>query len=241
MLSSEEKPCSTATLKTELLSLYGPRDEDAFKKALALRLGSGTPSALGKKLIHVICPGVTPMEGCHCARMIYGFWEAQMSSAIKTKIAGKSFNKDTYKDLFKEADEAWRANGGATQVPAVVAAVSAPSPSDVSTPPQVAAVRGAGRGNFRGGRGNRGNRGGNNTGRGANNQNQSQNNSNSSSNTSSNKNNKQGGQKSHQKGPRHSPDVPDDACARHWKEGRGATYCSDPLVCSWVNVITPRN
>ena len=37
-------------LKAEILQLYGPREEDAFKKAMALRL-TGKPSALGKKLI----------------------------------------------------------------------------------------------------------------------------------------------------------------------------------------------
>ena len=37
-------------LKQEILSLYGPKQEDAFKKAMALRL-TGKPSALGKKLV----------------------------------------------------------------------------------------------------------------------------------------------------------------------------------------------
>ena len=36
-------------LKDEILNLFGPRDEDAFKKAIALRL-TGKPSGLGKKL-----------------------------------------------------------------------------------------------------------------------------------------------------------------------------------------------
>ena len=61
-------------LKTEIVSLFGPREEDAFKKAMALRIGSGRPSAFGKKLIHAICPGAKPFDGCHCAKMVYGFW-----------------------------------------------------------------------------------------------------------------------------------------------------------------------
>ena len=92
---------------------------------------------------------------------------------------------------------------------------------------QVAAMqRGGGRGgraarNFRGGgRGQRGGRYNNNQGQ-RNNQNQST------------------GPKPHQKGPKASPDVPSSACARHWKEGKNATYCSDPLVCEWVNFVKP--
>ena len=89
--------------------------------------------------------------------MIYGFWEAQLGAPIKTKLAGMKFNKDTYKEMFKLADEAWLANGGGPPTPAVVAAVAAPNadPTTSDPAPQVAAIRGAGRGN-RGGRGGRG-------------------------------------------------------------------------------------
>ena len=63
-------------VKTEILQLYGPKDEDAFSKAIALRL-TDRPSALAKKLIHILCPGTTPFQGCHCAKIVYGFWHAQ--------------------------------------------------------------------------------------------------------------------------------------------------------------------
>ena len=59
----------------------------------------------------------------HCARIVYGFWVAQLSAPIKTALTGLKFNADTYKDMFKKADEAYLANGGATSIPAVVAAV----------------------------------------------------------------------------------------------------------------------
>ena len=234
-------PAIYKKLKTELLDLYGPRDEDVFKKAIALRLGNDRPSALGKRLIHIICPGAKPMDGCHCSKIIFGFWEAQMPPSIKISLADKKFTKDTYSEIFKHADKVWEKNGGAA-APAVVAATAVqatgqnPSPSPDSA--QVAAVS---RGGARGGRGNRGGRGGRGGGgRGANNSN-----SNSSSNTSNRQNQSSSsgqtqGQKPHQRGPRHSPDVPDSACARHWKEGRNATYCSDPLVCGWVHIIAPR-
>ena len=98
-------------LKTEIISLFGPREEDAFKKAMALRIGTGRPSAFGKKLIHAICPGAKPFENCHCARMVFGFWEAQLSPPIKSALAGQSFNKDTYSAIFKLADQVFMANG----------------------------------------------------------------------------------------------------------------------------------
>ena len=232
------------TLKSEIIQLFGERDEDAFKKALALKL-TGRPSALGKKLTHIICPGVKPFDGCHCARMVYGFWESNLTPPIKTKIAGKRFNKDTYQELFKLADEAWLANGGVDRPPAVVAAVPPPSQAAAVEPavqgdaPQVAAV--APRGG-RGGRGGRGQRGGNRGGRGSYNNSNNSNRQNSNSNQNNQNNSNSSDNKSHQKGPKH-PDLPNKAswaCAQHWKKGRGAPYCSDPLVCQWVNVVAPR-
>ena len=232
------------TLKEEILSLFGSKDEDAFKKAMALRL-TGNPSALGKKLLHIICPGAKPLHGCHCAKMVFGFWHAQLSSAIKSRLAGMKFNKDTYAEMFKLADEVHQANGG-NPSPSVVAAVAPSTAQQNAEPtadtPQVAAFQ---RGGGRGGRGNRGGRGG--RGRGGNSNsgansstssyNQNQNQGQNSSNNNSNQN-----QKPHQRGQKH-PDLPKNAgwaCAQHWKKGKSAPYCSDPLVCQWVNVVAPR-
>ena len=234
-------------LKDEIISLYGPKEEDAFQKAMALKM-TGTPSSFGKKLTHILCPGAKPFTTCHCARIVYGIWVAQLGPSIKSHLAGLKFNKDTYQDLFKKADEVFHANGGA-RAPAVVAAVSSPSPSSSlssqsqssqsaqssADTPQVAAFqRGGGRG--RGGRGRGRGRGGSTNNQNNSNQNQSR--QENSSNSSQN----QQGQKAHQKGQKH-PDLPASAgwaCAQHWKKGKGAPYCSDPLVCQWVNVVAPR-
>ena len=220
-------------VKTEILQLYGSRDEDTFKKAIALRM-TGKPSAFGKKLLHIICPGTKPLVSCHCARIVYGFWEAQLSAPIKTVLTGQKFTAQTYQELFKLADGAWLANGGQTSAPAVVAAVSS-APADSIPPtvdaPQVAAVNQRGRGRGRGQ--NRG------RGRGRGNTYNSRGNT-SSVNTSNN--NTTSSTKPHQKGPKH-PDLPAVAgwaCAQHWKKGRGAPYCSDPLVCEWVQIVAPR-
>ena len=60
-------------LKTEILNLYGEREEEAYAKASALTLAScGKPSALGKRLVHLLCPGAKPFEGCHCAKIVFG-------------------------------------------------------------------------------------------------------------------------------------------------------------------------
>ena len=213
-------------LKTEIISLYGPKDEDAFQKAMALKM-TGTPSSFGKRLTHILCPGSKPFSTCHCARIVYGIWVAQLGPAIKSHLAGLKFNKDTYQDLFKKADEVFHANGG-SRSPAVVAAVSAPTPASSSATPPVSAAnsssdtpqiaafqRGGGRG-----RGNSNSGTYNNT-----------NSSNSSAGSASTTNS--ANTKPHQKGPKH-PDLPSSAgwaCAQHWKKGRGAPYCSDPLVC----------
>ena len=234
-------------LKTEIIALYGSKDEDAYQKAKALKLGTGRPSALGKKLVHALCPGTKPFTTCHCARIVYGFWIEQMSPQIKTKLAGQKFTKDTYKEMFKLADDAWEANGGTPAQPAVIAAIAAPPPVQVQTTssedaPQVAAFRqqqGRGRGG-RGGRGNRGGRGGN---RGGGNSSYSSSSSSSGSGGgAAGGSNQNANAKPHQKGPKH-PDLPSSAgwaCAQHWKKGRSAPYCSDPTVCQWNNVYVPR-
>lgn len=243
-------------VKKEILSLFGPRDEEAFQKAIALRL-TGKPSALGKQLLHLICPGAKPFDSCHCAKIVFGFWHAQLTVPIKSSLAGQSFNKDTYHAMFKLADEVWVANGGtAAATPPVVAAVTATPPttttppSDSSSAPQIAVAARGGRGNwrgygrdrgdFRGGRGAPRGRGNSSSNYNQNNTNNQQNNNNqgqSQQNSGNASNNKP-----HQRGQKHS-DLPRDAswaCAQHWKKGCQAPYCSDPLVCQWVNVVAPR-
>ena len=207
---------------------------------------TGRPSAFGKKLIHILCPGSKPMESCHCARFIYGMFDAQLTPPIKSALAAArlKFDHTTYKEFFKIADEAWLANGGSDTPSAVVAAVAEPSAPTPSTDGAAAAqVAAATRGNSRG-RGNRGFRGGRGRGTfrgGQNNQSQNQNQQNQrQNNNSNNQNSSSYNPKPHQRGPRHPDGPPDSSCSRHWSQGRSATYCSDPLVCGWSNIIAPR-
>ena len=225
---TEQGPHIYKDLKAEIVQLYGPKPEEAFKKAMALKM-TGKPSAFGKQLLHIICPGSKPLDGCHCDKMVFGFWDAQLSPAIRTKLAGMTFDKNTYQNMFKIADQAFLANGGHVATPAVVGAVSTP-PQDETLQVAAAATRGGARG--RGGRG----RGG--RGRG----NNSSANSTASGSASASSGSSGTTSKPHQKGTKHS-DLPSSAgwaCAQHWKKGRQAPYCSDPLVCKWVNIVAPR-
>ena len=231
-LKQQEAGAIYKRVKTEIIQLYGPRDEEAFQKALALRL-TGKPSALAKKIIHLICPGSTPLDGCHCAKTIFGMWHAQLPQPIRNKLAGQKFNKDTYQDMLKQADEVWISEGGTAPQAPVVGAVTVPA-----TPAEqpVAAVAAVGRGQPSNRRGNNSSRGRGGRGRGPGNSNNNRQNQNNT--TSTNSSSYQ--PKPHQKGPRHSDSPPDQSCSQHWSKGRSATYCTDPLNCPWVKIIAPR-
>ena len=110
-------------IKKELLSIYGKKDEQALNKAAARRLTS-RPSALGKTLIHDICPDAKPFSKCHCARVVWWFFINQMPQVVKTSLADKEFNKDTYKAVFELADKVYASNRLGPDSPAVVATVS---------------------------------------------------------------------------------------------------------------------
>ena len=96
-------------LKLEILSIYGKKPQDAFTRAFNRTL-EGRPSALGKLLIHDICPGSKPMQGCHCAPMVWGFWHRCLPQSIRVALADKPFDATTYKDVFSHADKVWIAN-----------------------------------------------------------------------------------------------------------------------------------
>ena len=162
-------------------------------------------------------------------------WFSKLSASEKAAILNTKFSYNTYNDIFDLADKAW-VNAGSGAAPPVVAATksskSASNPSEgTPEPDQVSAV--SARGTFRG-RNNRGFRGGG-RGRGTGRGGQQNNNSSNQNQTQSQ------GQKPHQRGPRHPDGPPDSSCSRHWSQGKGATYCSDPLVCGWANFITPRS
>ena len=161
-----------------------------------------------------------------------------MSSAIRARIAGCTFNKQNFNEILALADEVYFSNSAAASVNAVSIAALQPDldetqPAMPYPQPEVAAFgRGGrgGRGGFRGGRGFRGNRG--NRGGGGSAQGGNSNNSNPSSST----------QPRSYKGPKH-PDLPNGAwtgCQMHHRWGRSAHFCSEPSTCPWKDVFTPK-
>ena len=184
---------------------------------------TGRPSALGKQLLHDICPAPKPLQGCHCAPMVWGFWVDKLPQSIKIQLADKVFNANTYNEIFTHADEVWEADGGSTAAePAVVATTTTSTATD-----QVAAVA-RGRGNR--GRANRArgqNRGRGRGGRGGQNGN-SQTTTPASTTAFVNT------------GPRHSDLPPPSCCSEHWRRGSSATFCYSPLDCPWKDRIVPR-
>ena len=214
-------------LKHEILQIYGKKQQDAFARAFSRKL-EGRPSALGKLLIHDICPAPKPLTGCHCAPMVWGFWHRQLPQSCKDKLAGKTFDSTTYKQLFIEADDVWASNGGvANAEPAVVAAVQQPQQPQALTPQVAAATfRGRGRGNRARGRGaTRGNQGGGRGGRTTPTP--------TTPTTSSDK-------PQWNPATRHADQPPIGVCSEHWRSGSQAKWCYSPLDCPWVNRIVPR-
>ena len=168
------------------------------------------------------------LDGCCCARWVFGLWHRQLPTAVKQAVSQHTFNKDTAKTVMELADKVFDSTRPAQAVAAVtaqVAAVSVPQPpqTPASTEPEwpsdeqiatfapeVAAIykimKSGGRGRGRGQNqqtSNFGTRGGGRGGRG----------------------NGRGGRGGGQtwskdnprwKGPRHSDLPPFGACRKHW-------------------------
>ena len=202
-------------IKTELLEIYGQKDEDACEKASKMTLTT-RPSALGKQLIHAICPGAKPFANCHCARVVWWFFIKQMPQVVKTALAKERFNKDTYTAIFKHADDVYASN---RDLPAVVAAVSLDETQPAIPYPVEAATfkpaRGGRGGGARGGssRGGRGGRGGSQP---------SVPTSNSTEKSEKDKN------------------LPPNLCSIHKKFQKEAYHCRNPFVCPYAKFIKSR-
>ena len=227
------------TLKLELLKLYAPKPEAAFKTALSRQL-TDTPSSLAKQIIDDICICDEPLQSPCCQRVVWGMWSAKLPENILHRLTGQKFTKDNYKNMLELADEVYYTNQNNSS-PASAMSVSAASGSNNATPsnslnetqPAIPyAVNAATRGNRGGGRGQRGGRGRGGRGRGGagrGNNNQNQN---------SNSNQNQSNSTSKWPTPKHA-DVPNsikELCFNHHTYGRGAYHCTDPLTCNWASI-----
>ena len=249
-------------LKSEITQIFGQPPEADFERAMS-RVLSGKPSQLGRAIVNDICPD--KLVGCHCAKTIYAIWKRQLGTNIKEGISHMEFNSDTYKSVFKRADEIFQSNRPVQPATALTVAAMAKSPTPHVTPhnpspldaafhsawnPEaegaeaavaaatvaaMAYVRGRGRGTWRG-RGGRGqSRGSGGRGNGRGALNNS-NNSQPQNNTTPQRD----------KHPRHKtlrhPDLPPfQSCWRHWTHGKSAYHCQEPSTCPWKDVWIPKS
>ena len=181
---------------------------------------TGLPSQLGHQIINDVCKKATKLDGCCCPSAVQALWSLQLPVNVRAHISNLDFTKETYKNVFENADQVYLSS---KQV--AIAAVATPaadlnettSAFDPQNQPQVAAVsRGGNRGSRRGGRGGTARRG---SGRGG----QSQ--------------AAQGGGKNRK---RHSSNPPEQCCDRHYSHGAEAWYCLAPHTCPWKDRCTPR-
>ena len=219
-------------VKTEIIRIYAPKPQDSYAKALT-RTMVGLPSQLGYQIVNDICKKPKKLEGCCCAQAALAIWSLQLPVNIRAHISDKEFSSETYKDVFEAADKVFNS---ARQVS--IAAVSADlnETQPAFTPqnqPQVAAIRGGGRG-----RGNRGGRGRGNRGGGQ--SSQSGTSTGGQSNKPQNQNQGQGQGQGQSRGPRHASNPPESCCSRHYRHGADAWFCLAPLTCPWVNKVAAR-
>ena len=134
-------------VKTELLRIHAPKEEETYKKALT-RVLVGLPSQLGQVLINDVCKKPVKLEGCCCSRAVWTLWNIQLPLQVRSQIADEVFNHSTYMEVFKKADKVYLSTK-TTEMSAGVAAIVRPSV------PEVAAFKPKNKGGNQGG-GNQG-------------------------------------------------------------------------------------
>ena len=214
-------------LKTEIISIFGPKPEEAMDRALS-RVLTGKPSTLARQLVSDIC--TRKLECVDCPRIVLSLWKRQLPGAVRAGIAHCQFTKQTFKEVCQLADKIFDSQvaSGTVAATTVTQNLNETQPAITYPVPEVAAVSRGGRGG-RGGRGYRGGRGGY-RGRGG------------GSNPSQTQTQQQPGQGA-RRGPKH-PDLPDGewkGCNMHFKWGKSSHFCSEPLTCPWKNVIAPKS
>ena len=218
-------------LKSEIMRIFGPKPTKAIDRALTRTL-TGKPSILARALVNDINKKFD-CESCHA--VVQTLWTRQLPSAVRAGIAHMAFNKETFNAVTQLADDIFETQSAAVNAMSVAAvsqdAFNETQPGLQYPVPEVAAFgRGGsgrgGRGRGRG-RGGRGNRGGSST-RGG---------SAPATNTPA-----PSQSQARYKGPKH-PDLPQGewtGCQLHYKWGRSAHFCAEPLTCPWKNIFTPK-
>ena len=184
-----------------------------------------------------ICKKPKKFDGCCCAQAALAIWSLQLPVNIRAHISDREFTRETYKDVFEAADKVFNSTRQVSV--AAVSAVDLDETLAAFTPqnqPQVAAIRGGGRG----GRGNRVGRGRNNRGGGQSSQSGTSTGGQSSKPQNQNQGQGQGQGQGQSRGPRHASNPPESCCSRHYRHGADAWFCLAPLTCPWVNKVAAR-
>ena len=219
-------------IKTEIIRIYAPKPQDAYKRALS-RTMTGLPSQLGHQLVNDVCKKVDKFKDCCCTSHVQALWSMQLPVSTRAHVSDMDFNKDTYKKVFESADRVFLSSRQVS-VAAVAAAPdldeTLPAFHQQNQPVQTAAIKQK--------KNNRNNRGGGGGGGGGNNQNgsaaggQKPNKGQDAATDSSNSSN-------NSRGTRY-PGAPSGCCSRHARHGPDAWYCLAPLTCPWVKKCSPR-
>ena len=197
-------------IKTEILRLYAPEEEETYKKALG-RVLVGLPSQLGQQLVNDLCDKPVKLScGC-CAKAVKTLWTLQLPNSVKGHIANMRFDKDTYNDVFKAADKVFLSTKTAEMAPSVAAIVNVPQ--DSTTAPELAAV----------GQWKQKNQKGKGKGQG---QQKGQ--------------NQNSGQSKPDTRKRHSSNPPSSCCDNHYKFADQAWFCLAPITCPYVNKVVAK-
>ena len=205
-------------IKAELLELFGDKPEDAYMRAKS-RVMTGKPSQLGKLLMDDLTDGDITCD--NCAKIVWGMFRESLPIVVRNHIAELPFTKETYKSVFKKADQVWDSNRASEPNLRQVSAVQA---APVQSQQEVAAVQ-------KGQSGKNQNRG-----RGQGNQNRGQ-----SQGSQKGQNQSQNGQGNKNQNSQTKPDktklINDEGlCKIHAKWKKEANFCAAPWGCKMKNV-----
>ena len=176
------------------------------------------PSDLARGLIGDMCQ--RELDCPCCPGNVMALWRRQLPDHVRAGIARRTLTKDTYEETLELADDIFASRSAGNPTVAAVTSLDETQPAIPFPVPEVAAIRGRGRGG-RGGRG--GYRGGRGRGGGS---------------AQAPQQSSQGGTRQY-KGPKH-PDLPQGqwtGCQMHHRWGKSAFFCSEPSTCPWKDIF----